>query len=299
MPKTAVIINQAAGSAKDDGLIGQIHQLFLAHGAQVDVLSTKNLIETTQQLLDDGYLTIVAAGGDGTISAVAGIVAKSGKAKLGVLPLGTLNHFAKDLNIPQEISQAVETIVSGQTVKVDIAQVNHQSFINNSSIGLYPEVVCHREAREQKLGKWLALAVALAKTLRTYRLHNVTLETDDRQIVRQTPLVFIGNNNYRVEAFGLTNRQSLNQGLLYVYVVRRANRLSLLGLTLRLLLGRIQWDRHFESYPVKTLTIKGGQKSLAVAIDGEAILLELPLCYEIKPLALTVIVPLAGKTSDN
>ena len=135
--------------------------------------------------------TVAAAGGDGTVSSVAAAVAGSAT-PFGILPLGTLNHFAKDLHIPLDLAQAVHTIASRHIVVVDAAQVNGRVFVNNSSIGLYPSVVERREAlRKQGHRKWPAFAMAATQVLSRSEDVSVRLNVDGRQIVTRTPFVFV------------------------------------------------------------------------------------------------------------
>ena len=109
---------------------------------------------------------VVAGGGDGTLSAVAAALVGTDTA-LGVLPMGTLNHFAKDLGIPLKLEKAVQTLFTGKIARVDVGEVNGRIFLNNSSIGFYPRIVQARK-REQRRGrsKWVAFAQAAATVFR-------------------------------------------------------------------------------------------------------------------------------------
>src|SRR5476649_731552 len=117
------------------------------------------MITAAKRALARGVDAVVAGGGDGTINAVASVLAGSSVA-LGVLPLGTLNHFAKDLNIPLDLDQAIATIARGTTAQVDVGDVNGRIFVNNSSLGLYPHIVRARDQQQRRLGrgKWTRLA---------------------------------------------------------------------------------------------------------------------------------------------
>lgn len=107
--------------------------------------SGAEMIATAEQALRDGAPIVVAGGGDGTINAVASVVVGSGT-PFGVLPLGTLNHFAKDLNIPLELDAAIANVAQGVPHQVDVGEVNGRIFLNNSSLGLYPDIVRDRES---------------------------------------------------------------------------------------------------------------------------------------------------------
>src|SRR5687768_16020969 len=186
---------------------------------------------------------IVAGGGDGTINAVASELVGTDKG-FGVLPLGTLNHFAKDLNIPVDIESAVRTIVSGHTTRVDVAQVNDRIFLNNSSLGLYPRLVHERE-KQQRLGlrKWTAFFWAAIAVLRRYPFLDVKLSVEGKDFSCRSPLVFIGNNEYEMESLDVGARSCLNSGNLSLYMTRDTGRLGLVRLAFRALFGGLRDDR--------------------------------------------------------
>jgi YegS/Rv2252/BmrU family lipid kinase len=237
------------------------------------------------------YEVIVAAGGDGTVNTVAAEVLASDKT-LGVLPLGTLNHFAKDLGIPLDLEAAAQTIVAGHTTKVDVAEVNNRVFLNNSSLGLYPMIVRERVKRE-RLGfrKWPAFVWATIQALRRYPFLDVRLRVEGKLVDRTTPFVFIGNNEYAMESFNIGLRDRLDRGVLSVYITDRIGRLRLLGLAVRAFVGRLRDDKDFLALRSNEVKILTPHKRLRVAFDGEIEVMETPLQYRIRQRALRVIVP--------
>ena len=138
----AIIVNAAAGNGCSAAWAADLVSQFAAHKIKARLTlanSGKEIHAATQSAVEDGIAIVVAGGGDGTVNAVASHLAGSDIA-LGVLPLGTLNHFAKDARIPLELEAAVRTIATGRRVPMDAAEVNGRLFINNSSIGLYPHI---------------------------------------------------------------------------------------------------------------------------------------------------------------
>lgn len=289
-----VIVNRVSGSADGDDLQSELHALFDAGGcpAEVRMVENEDIGAIVRRAVAGGTRVIVAGGGDGTVSAVAAEVAGT-DATLGVLPLGTLNHFAKDLGIPLELKESVETIVAGHAIDVDIAAVNDRTFINNSSIGLYPRLVQEREDRRERhgLGKWGAFALALVATLADYRLLDLHLEIDGATRRISSPFVFVGNNEYRVEGLALGTRERVDAGRLCLFVAHRAGRLRLLMLTLRALLGGLSKVSDFDSFTATCLRVETGGRSIDVATDGEVTRLKAPLEYTLRSRALRVIVP--------
>ena len=206
---------------------------------------------------DPGCRAVWAGGGDGTVSAVAASLVGTEKA-LGVLPLGTLNHFAKDLGLPLDLEGAARALLAGRVTRVDAAEVNGRVFVNNSGLGLYPSIVRERERRRERhgLGKWAALAWATLTVLRRYPYLRARLSADGRTLSRRTPFLFVGNNEYELDAFRIGGRARLDGGRLCVHLARRdAGRLGLLRLALRALAGRLREDRGFESLTTDELII--------------------------------------------
>jgi YegS/Rv2252/BmrU family lipid kinase len=254
--------------------------------------SGEQLLELAKAAAQSDYQTIVAAGGDGTISAVAAAISESGKT-LGVLPFGTLNHFSKDLNIPAELEESVRLIGENHTAEIDIGDVNGQIFINNSSIGLYPQIVRRREKQQHILGrgKWAAAFWAAIAVLRRYPFLKIKLKIDGKEFTRKTPFVFVGNNEYEMDSFNIGGRKCLDAGSLSVYILHRTGRMGLVRLALRSLFGKLREAKDFETFCTDEITIETRHKKLLVAFDGEVKPMETPLHYRIRPNALRVIVP--------
>jgi diacylglycerol kinase family enzyme len=295
-----VILNAASGPGSNDAtLADRIATLFEAAGADASVVLAHGGAELSTRI-DEAIArrpdVIVAGGGDGTVSSVAAALA-DGTIALGVLPLGTLNHFAKDLGLPLELEAAVEWVARGAIERVDIGEVNGRVFINNSSLGLYPAIVRDRELQRKRLGrgKWPALAWASLSALRRFPFLSARLSVDGVERRLRTPFVFIGNNEYLMEGFAIGERDRLDDGRLSVYVVQRASRASLLLLALRALVGRLKQARDFEAMLAGEIVIESRHRRLRVATDGEITLMAPPLRYRIRPKALLVV---AGARDD-
>lgn len=295
MPLIDVIINAGSGSVEREETERQLVDLFTDNGLKANVHLAKSgdeIVELAVKAANGNAEIIVAGGGDGTISAVAWEIVKTGKT-LGILPLGTLNNFSKDLEIPQDLAQAVAVIADGQIKRIDAGEVNGRIFINNSSIGLYPQIVRHRERQRQRLGygKWRAAFWAALKIIRRSPFLRVKLKIDDGVRLVKTPFVFVGNNEYEMDFFHVGRRNRLNDGKLSVYFLHKSGRRGLFTLVLRTIFGRLKQARDFEAINVEEITIETRRKQMLVAFDGEVGLLETPLHYCIHPKALRVLVP--------
>lgn len=238
---------------------------------------------------------VVAGGGDGTLSAVAGVLAGTG-IPMGILPLGTLNHFAKDAGIPFDPGAAVDTVCRGRVIQVDVGRVNGHVFINNSSLGLYPSAVRKRDELRQGLahGKWPAFIWAAAWVLRRFPFYDVEICVDGKSLRRRTPLIFIGNNDYEIDGLDIGSRKRLDAGHLSVHVIHSRNRLGLVALAGRAVAGRLRQSRDFETLHATRIELSTRRRDANVATDGEVARRAMPLVYEIDTRALALVVPVEG-----
>src|SRR3954468_24894388 len=292
--KIIALINAKAGSLASSPNLDQtehIREAFSAEKINADVraLQGREINHAAKQALSENPDAIIAGGGDGTISGVAGILAHS-NLPLGVLPLGTLNHFAKDLGIPMSIEGAVKVIAAGHIATIDLASVNDRIFINNSSIGLYPQVVRNRDEQRLRLGrgKLLATLIATLSAMRRFPVLHVRIGIGDKSVLRRTPFVFVGNNRYEMSLMSVRGRHRLDEGLLSLYVTNRTGRFGMLRLALRALFGRLEQAKDFESIYLPELWIETGKRRLHVALDGEVENMSPPLHYQSMPGALRI-----------
>ena len=290
-----VIVNATAGQGCPADWVRALEDKFLAQGLQAKTSLTHDgdeILRVAAEAAAGGKHPVVAAGGDGTISAVASRLAGTG-VPLGVLPLGTLNHFAKDLGIPLDLDHAVEVIARGHVAAVDTAEVNGRVFINNSSLGLYPDIVLDRERLRRRLGrgKWRALLAASIHAARRYPVLSLKIDLDGHAYHRRSAFVFIGNNEYTMEGFEIGERAALDRGQLSLYVTQRTGRFGLLRLAFRALLRRLRQARDFDMVTARSLVVDTPHSHIRVATDGEVTLMKPPLHYRIRPGALRVIVP--------
>jgi len=289
----SLIINETSGGASRQDTSAQLEALFNATGTKVRLERVRHggdLSARARQAASRGD-TLVAAGGDGTVNAVAAVAVETG-ATLGVVPSGTLNHFAKDLRIPLDPAAAVETVVAGHVQMVDVGEVNGRIFVNNSSLGIYPRMVWERDAEERRgRRKAVAFAIAMLRTWRNYRTIAGQLLIDGAAHVVRTPFIFIGNNEYVAEGFNLGARTSLDEGRLSVFVAPEIGRFEILTLPLRALLRRLDPDAHLTRYSAADVQVELARSRVSVALDGEVSLMRSPLRYRVRPGALRVLVP--------
>ena len=299
-PKTrvAVVLNAGSGDGSAEQAAALLATLFSEVGYEfrIDLLKAgDDLPKAIDRAIADKVDIIVAGGGDGTVNSVVNAIAGH-DITLGVLPLGTLNHFARDLGLPIAMEEAARVIVAGHTTQIDVGEVNGRLFVNNSSVGLYPRIVQLRERyRASGVEKWVVAAWATLRVTHQQKPLRMKIEAAGRDAVGMTPLVFIGNNEYRMAGFDAGSRESLRGGKLALYVVKGSGRWQLLQLVWRILAGTATESGALAMATALDATIDvpfdDRVTQLPVAVDGEVTTLDLPLRYAIRPGALRVIVP--------
>ncbi|HYI93192.1 MAG TPA: diacylglycerol kinase family protein [Bryobacteraceae bacterium] len=290
--RTVVILNPRSGPKRDNDSEAEVRASLGLVGIDPEIILLQNGVDVAsliRQRASAGCEVFVAAGGDGTINSVAAVLAGT-QAALGILPMGTLNHFATDLGIPGDINAAAEVIARRETTLVDVGQVNGRMFVNNSSIGLYTTLVTERE-KYMKRGFSKPVAAVLASLIALWRFPNtsVRVTTHDTAVATRTPLVLVGNNRYEFTGTQSGKRATLDDGLLQVSMMKQASRTALIKAAL-LAFGKVEAEPDMlilETCRAKVVTFR---RLVRVALDGEVIRLRSPLEYMILPEALRVIV---------
>ncbi|WP_374601734.1 diacylglycerol kinase family protein [Arenimonas sp.] len=236
---------------------------------------------------------VVAAGGDGTLNAVAQAVAGSGCA-CGVLPQGTFNYFGRTHGIPQDLADSVPALLRASVEPVQVGRVNGHVFLVNASLGLYPEILQDREGFKKKLGRsrWVAIFSGLRTLMREGRRLQLEIESENgRQRVR-TPSLFVGNNRLQLDRLGLPEEAALADGRLAGIMVRPMGHLAMLGLALRGALGKLGDADNVRHFPFRKMTVSPrGNRLAKVAVDGEILWLRTPLVFEVSPEPLPLMMP--------
>src|SRR5687768_13475072 len=259
--KLLVLLNGSAGTLANSATKDEperIRRAFEAAGQQVEVRDVEGskLEEETRAALSSDVDAIIAGGGDGTLNTIANVVAGSGKA-YGVLPLGTHNHFAKDLGVPLELEPAIAALAAGEVTDLPVAEVNGRIFLNFSGLGFHPELVRHREAQQKSLGrkKWQAMIVAFVHVFTRFPIIRVKLITPEQMVRRITPSVIVCNNPHQMKVFGVESASVPERGLLNVYVARRTRRLTMIWLFIRAIFRSLDTAQNFEAVALREVTI--------------------------------------------
>lgn len=293
-----VVYNEQAGGAPRAGSVGanteSLRDAFKEVGinAEVHAVNGKQIQDFVSDAVSRKPDVIFAGGGDGTISAAAARLIDTGM-PLGVLPMGTLNHFARDLGLPVEWQAAIVSLASAPAKAIDVAEVNGHIFINNCSIGSYAEAVRHRDAlrRKRGLGKWRAMIVASWIVFRELRRLRLQIETPGKSLSLRTPFVLVSNNRYTGRVLASSLRSKLDEGRLWLYTTRAHRHGALIRLIWQTLTRRIDEADELEVHTLTEATINLQRGQLHVAADGEVLDVQSPLHFRIRAAALQVLAP--------
>lgn len=296
--RLCILMNRSSGGQGETGEAEAVRRFVDAsHGRVVlrEFGRDAPLEDICREAVDEGFGTVVAAGGDGTIAGVASCLVGTGR-KMGVLPLGTFNFFARSLGIPEEIEAALSVLDEGEAKAVTVGDVNDRLFLNNASIGLYPHILRRREAIYRRWGRSrLAAYWSVVRTVlgfRGSRRFRVTVDGAERRV--KTPLVFVSISAFQLEAYGLEGAEKAREGDLVVFVAPDCGRFGLLRFAALLLLRGMRRGQDFELFHGReieiTPVVRPDLKRL-IARDGEKERLAPPFRFRARPDALGVIVP--------
>jgi YegS/Rv2252/BmrU family lipid kinase len=262
--------------------------------AGLEIVPVQKDLDVTQIIRDrisQGVNLVIAAGGDGTINHVIQAIVNT-DVRLAVLPLGTYNHFARDLGIPLDWRSALEVALTGTTQQIDTARVNERFFVNNLSIGLYPGFVARREERGRDYPRWKARLYAFYVTLRKYPHVTIAVEAESHYAVIRTQVFMVSNNSYDLSRLGVqAPRSTMSEGRLSVYWLPHVPRTQLMKFAGRYLAGLVRQTPGFRSFRTTHLKVQSRHGHLEVGIDGEVSTLNTPLTITSVPQSLLVKVP--------
>ncbi|MDP0501701.1 MAG: diacylglycerol kinase family protein [Verrucomicrobiota bacterium JB022] len=293
-----IILNRRSGTLIQmdaDAVSTHIQQAFEEKGWVVEakLVEGPDLVPALDQAVEGPADTILVGGGDGTIATAVEKLRGTDKT-LAILPLGTMNLLAKDLDLPDDWKEAVETLLQGEVREIDIAMVNGQPFTCMSVLGVYPRI---SESRESLRGqgfflKWLRVFGAGIRILATYPLLRVKITTAEGETHElRTRLLMISNNQYEPGVIGqLPRRRALDEGKLGIYVYDNPGRWQMLYVTAALLLG--WWDKvpDLRAYASSEVTIQPRRKrKIRTMTDGEILKLRAPLKYSIEARGLRML----------
>lgn len=287
---------------------GREHQIFVIEG----VASLQTTVQKAVDAAKKESGAVVAVGGDGTINAVATAALASG-CLFGAVPQGTFNYFGRTHGIPEEIEAALEDLLHGEPMPVQVGLVNDRVFLVNASVGLYPELLEDREQFKQRYGRsrLVALWSAFVTAFGRHRYLDMALEQNGERVHLRTTTLFVGNNRLQLEQVGMPQAESVKQGQLAAIAVKPVGTMAMLGLALRGALGNLADAEHVTGFSFRSLTViplrfwrsmhrdgdiaraaakkNSRKRRIKVAMDGEIVWLYAPLEFRVAPEPLMLI----------
>lgn len=296
MTRYAVIFNANAGTILETGVTPEtVAELFAAEGidATIDADVERPLIERVEEAVAGPAEIVVAAGGDGTITAVAGRVVGTSK-MLAILPLGTVNALARDLGIPPKLEDAVAGMRDWRPRHIDVGQVNGRMFLHKVVAGFIPALAAGREHIRGQANVFAKIGLVryfLRRVARTRRFAVVIDPSDGPARVERVHAIAVASNAYDEGLGQFFSRQRLDRGMLTIYTLKQVSVLDLVRLSAEMVLGRWRNDEAVMIESVKSVTINSRKSRLKVMFDGDIETLETPLQFSILPQALAILAP--------
>lgn len=306
--RVSLILNRHAGQQLVNGeqLVTQLTDYFIQHGCEVQLYQPDDSDAFTQaiehalqqQAAQPGVL--VAAGGDGTLNAVAHRLWLAMQrmpvlhtVALGIIPLGTFNYVARALQIPLDPLQAAAVIVQGQPRLIHIGRVNQYIYLNNAAMGLYPHLIQQRERDNRRFGRyrWVAALSGLTVLLKQHHRLKLRMLVDGQSSALMTSMIFFGNNQLQLSDFKLNLAECAAQGKLAGFAMQKVSRWQILGLLASLQVGRFEQAPAVQCYCADQIQIDTGRPQVKLAIDGEIVSVKPPLQFSVAKQALTIMVP--------
>lgn len=290
-----VLLNTRSGRGEPGPGGREIEDAFARHGMKIRLTRLEkgaDIARIARMARRDGADLVVAAGGDGTMNAVAAALAGSG-GTMGVLPMGTFNYLARSLGVPEDLDGAVAVMAKGHRRDLPVGMVNETLFLNNASFGIYPQILRERETVYARWGRSRAAAYwsVLRTMLRLPKPLKLRIIAGDRVEERDTPLAFAVANGFQLRHLGLEGDAEIAAGRIALLIAPNVSRARLLWNGISLMLGRAARDREFELIGASEITIEARRKSLLVARDGERSRLHGPYKVRLRRDALQVAVP--------
>ena len=295
--RLALVINRSAGTFRNLPLESTVAAIGAAlaeagHQVHTEIVGRRELARTLSVIAESRDLdAVVVGGGDGTI--LTAIVAGLGRdLPLGILPLGTLNLFARDLGLPPDPVEAARVLAGAAPRLIDLAEVNGLPFAIWASMGMHPWVVRRRDHMQRGgMRKGRAMLLAALRAFRRFPLIDVTLSLPEGSSVTvSTPMLFITNNPWREEPLPLS-RETLDTGKLVIHVAACSGRLSLLWLFAEAVIGHWRASPRLRTYTAEEVRVTSRKRRMMVSLDGEVTVMGAPLVFRARPKVLRVLMP--------
>lgn len=293
-----IIINSGSGKDEKQPLTERIHEALADSGRDIAFIEFSPdddftaVCEPVVKSTKAAGGVVVAAGGDGTVNAVA-LLCHKHSAVMGIIPLGTFNYFARELGIPTEPGEAAKILATGVVKEVSAGFIQDHIFLNNASFGLYTKIIRNREQDKSRFGRrrFVALISGIISVFKGQERFSIHVKANDKKELRTTTMVFVGNNTLQLENVGLEVAACTAQRKLAVVILKETTSLQTIGLLLRGILKNLKDKDKIEGFCAEAFEVETYRKTVDMVIDGEIIQCRPPLSFRVDPHALRVMVP--------
>jgi len=301
-PDVCVIFNPSSGKKKNDARRPELLRLIEddPRVALCQLDRPQDLEREVKRASAEGFSTVIAAGGDGTISGVAGALVGNG-ARLGIVPMGTFNFLARSLDIPEGPAEAMAVALDGADAPLDVGEVNGRIFLNNASLGAYAAVLDVREGVYKRWGRSRIAAywsVVLAM-LTLYRPLSMRITIDGTEVMVKSPMAFIASSAYQLEQYDFEGTDAIRDGKLALFVAPDTGRLALLWKAVKILFGGVRRGADYRLFTGREIVIETRRARSLVARDGERERMAGPYRFRLLRDAVTVKVPHGQEALDT
>jgi len=297
-----IVLNAGAGHDEAETTCDVIADVMTAAGRVHEILRVEDasrLSEIAGQAVVKAQRNngiVVAAGGDGTLNAVAQATLGSG-CQFGVIPQGTFNYFGRAHGISSDAAEAARALLSARVGPVQVGLVNDRIFLVNASLGMYPQALDDREEQKRRHGRSRLVAAwaALLTILQGYRPTRIRLEHEGRTHELRTLTLFVSNNRLQLEQVGLDESEIVEDGTLVAIVLRPVPTLTLLWLVAQGAMSNLGHARGVQHFPFSRLTVTTSSRRvrrLKVATDGETAWMNTPIEFRVAAEPLLLLKPI-------
>ncbi len=291
MRKGILFLNPRAGTFPDES---RLRTMAAEHGLRVvEIQPGLDVRVPVREALDAGMRTFVVAGGDGSVHHVAQtLVGTDGV--LGVVPVGSVNHLARDLGIPIDDWQAAFSIaLHGEVRQIDVGRVNGRYFLNSVMLGIYPTISAYRERFRSMNSRWAAYLKAMRLALHHFPHVTLVVELDGRVETFRTQMFVVAVNSYDLRQVGVVApKTTFNDGRLSIYSLSFMSRWQFIRAAAKYFRGKVGEVPGFRSIRTTQLRVDTARRRLRVSLDGELVEMQAPLQIAAVPSSLLVRSPL-------
>jgi YegS/Rv2252/BmrU family lipid kinase len=264
--KFLFVINPISGGRKKQNFESAIHEYFkpLPHHVEFFLMDGKNdAASLTHWISNWNPDRVIAVGGDGTVSLVAEQLLGT-DVPMGILPAGSANGMAKELEITKDVQAALNVVVTGEVKRADIIRLNRKHFcLHLSDIGLNAQII--KCFDEKNIRGFLGYGRALLKTLLNKERINVKIDSNGKEIQRNALMVVIANATKYGTGAVINPAGDLYDGLFEVVVVKKLAIAELF----RMLINARRFDpRNVEVFHTRHAMIET-KRNVHFQIDGE------------------------------